>query len=141
MTEAPSPFLVTVSGQDGPGIAARLFSALAERGVEVDDVEQVRVHGRLLLCVEADMVPVEVEPVCALLAERSGSNGGMGRTLPASGPGNQVLKYLASGWCVMMASVDCSGASWNSSDSVTPIRPGSSSRITLALSSRSGQAG
>ena len=57
MTEAPSPFLVTVSGQDGPGISARLFGALAERGVEVDDVEQVRVHGRLLLCVEADMVP------------------------------------------------------------------------------------
>jgi phosphoserine phosphatase len=75
MTEAPSPYLVTVSGQDGPGIAARLFSALAERGVEVDDVEQVRVHGRLLLCVEADMVPVEVEPVCALLAERFGAAG------------------------------------------------------------------
>ena len=56
VTEAPAPFLVTVSGQDGPGIAARLFGALAERGVEVDDVEQVRVHGRLLLCVEADMV-------------------------------------------------------------------------------------
>ena len=52
-----------MSGQDGPGIAARLFGALAERGVEVDDVEQVRVHGRLLLCVEADMVPAEVEPV------------------------------------------------------------------------------
>ena len=49
--------LVTVSGQDGPGISARLFGALAEQGVEVDDVEQVRVHGRLLLCVEADMVP------------------------------------------------------------------------------------
>ena len=41
------PFLVTVSGQDGPGIAERLFAALAERGIEVDDVEQVRVHGRL----------------------------------------------------------------------------------------------
>ena len=53
---------MTVSGQDGPGIAARLFAALAERGVDVDDVEQVRVHGRLLLCVEADMVPAQVEP-------------------------------------------------------------------------------
>ena len=56
MTEAPAPFLVTVSGQDGPGISERLFAALAERGIAVDDVEQVRVHGRLLLCVEADMV-------------------------------------------------------------------------------------
>ena len=75
MTETPSPFLVTVNGQDGPGISARLFGALAERGVEVDDVEQVRVHGRLLLCVEADMVPAEVEPVRALLAERFGTAG------------------------------------------------------------------
>jgi phosphoserine phosphatase len=70
MTDTPSPFLVTVSGQDGPGISERLFGALAERGVEVDDVEQVRVHGRLLLCVEADMVPEQVEPVCTLLRER-----------------------------------------------------------------------
>jgi phosphoserine phosphatase len=43
---------VTVSGQDGPGIAARLFATLAGAGIIVEDVEQVRVHGRLLLCVE-----------------------------------------------------------------------------------------
>ena len=47
-----SPHLVTVSGQDGPGIAQRLFAGLRAQGVRVDDVEQVRVHGRLLLCVE-----------------------------------------------------------------------------------------
>jgi phosphoserine phosphatase len=70
VTEAPAPFLVTVSGQDGPGISARLFGALAERGVDVDDVEQVRVHGRLLLCVEADMVRAQLEPVRALLKDR-----------------------------------------------------------------------
>ena len=75
MTATPSPYLVTVSGQDGPGIAERLFGALAERSVEVDDVEQVRVHGRLLLCVEADMVPSEVEPVRAVLAQRFGAVG------------------------------------------------------------------
>jgi phosphoserine phosphatase len=46
------PFLMTVSGQDGPGIAARVFAALADTGVDIRDVEQVRVHGRLLLCVE-----------------------------------------------------------------------------------------
>jgi phosphoserine phosphatase len=70
VTDALAPFLVTVSGQDGPGISARLFGALAERGVEVDDVEQVRVHGRLLLCVEADMVGAQLEPVRALLKDR-----------------------------------------------------------------------
>jgi phosphoserine phosphatase len=46
------PHLVTVSGQDAPGIAERLFAALGERRIEIQDVEQVRVHGRLLLCVE-----------------------------------------------------------------------------------------
>jgi phosphoserine phosphatase len=71
----PAPYLVTVSGQDGPGISERLFGALAERGVEVDDVEQVRVHGRLLLCVEADLLPAELEPVRAVLAQRFGAAG------------------------------------------------------------------
>ncbi len=75
MTTAPSPYLVTVSGQDGPGIAERLFGALAERNVGVDDVEQVRVHGRLLLCVEADMAASEVEPMRAVLAQRFGAAG------------------------------------------------------------------
>ena len=70
MREAPAPFLVTVSGQDAPGIAERLFAVLAERGIDVDDVEQVRVHGRLLLCVEADMVQAEAESVRALLEDR-----------------------------------------------------------------------
>ena len=49
---APHPYLVTVSGQDGSGIAERVFTTLVQRGVDVRDVEQVRIHGRLLLCVE-----------------------------------------------------------------------------------------
>ena len=72
---APSPHLVSVSGQDAPGIAERLFAALAERGVEVHDVEQVRVHGRLLLCAEAALVPGEVDAVRAALARRLGGTG------------------------------------------------------------------
>ena len=49
---AQLPHLVTVSGQDGPGIAERLFAALGRSCIDIRDVEQVRVHGRLLLCVE-----------------------------------------------------------------------------------------
>jgi phosphoserine phosphatase len=60
---APSPFLLTVSGQDAPGIAARVFGALARHGVGVEDVEQVRVHGRLLLCVEMALEPAASEAV------------------------------------------------------------------------------
>jgi phosphoserine phosphatase len=56
----PSPHLVRVSGQDAPGIAERLFAALGGCGVAVDDVEQVRVHGHLLLCVEAEVAPERV---------------------------------------------------------------------------------
>ncbi len=73
--DAPSPFLVTASGQDAPGIAERLFAALAEQRVEVNDVEQVRVHGRLLLCVEAEMLPSAVEPARAALTRRLGGAG------------------------------------------------------------------
>jgi phosphoserine phosphatase len=66
----PSPHLVTVSGQDGPGIAERLFAALGTCGVDVDDVEQVRVHGRLLLCVEAEVEPGRARAVKETLAQR-----------------------------------------------------------------------
>jgi phosphoserine phosphatase len=60
--------VVTVRGQDGPGIAARLFASLAELGVGVEDVEQVRVHGRLLLCVEVALAPGDVDGAQAVLA-------------------------------------------------------------------------
>ncbi len=62
------PFLLTVSGQDGPGISERLFAALAERKVAVEDVEQVRVHGHLLLCVEVSVRTDEVDDVRVALA-------------------------------------------------------------------------
>jgi phosphoserine phosphatase len=57
------PHLLTVSGQDGPGLAELVFAALADRAVEVRDVEQVRVHGHLLLCVEVELTLAEVGPV------------------------------------------------------------------------------
>jgi phosphoserine phosphatase len=43
--------LLTVTGEDRPGVTARLFAALADEGpaVEVVDVEQVVVHGHLVL--------------------------------------------------------------------------------------------
>ncbi len=57
------------------------------------------------------------------------------------GPAHVALKYLASGWWTMIALVDCSGCSWNSSDSSTPMRSGSSRSMSLTCCSRSGQAG
>jgi phosphoserine phosphatase len=55
--------VLTVTGQDRPGVTARLFSALAEvsggAGVEVLDVEQVVVHGHLVLGVVVSAAPAE----------------------------------------------------------------------------------
>jgi phosphoserine phosphatase len=56
--------LLTVTGADRPGVTARLFSALAENGngrpaVEVLDVEQVVVHGHLVLGVVVGALPAD----------------------------------------------------------------------------------
>jgi phosphoserine phosphatase len=67
------PFLVTVSGQDGPGIAERLFATLGPLGLVIEDVEQVRVHGRLLLCVEVSgLDEPDLEGVLTALAGQFG---------------------------------------------------------------------
>jgi phosphoserine phosphatase len=61
VSQAPRAVL-TVTGADRPGVTARLFSALAETGdgrpaVEVLDVEQVVVHGHLVLGVVVGALP------------------------------------------------------------------------------------
>ena len=61
VVEAPRA-LLTVSGADRPGVTARLFSALAGMAdggpsVEVVDVEQVVVHGHLVLGVVVGTLP------------------------------------------------------------------------------------
>ena len=54
--------LVTMSGRDRPGVTAALFSSLAAHDVEVSDVEQVVIRGRLtvgvLLAVHGDPAPL-----------------------------------------------------------------------------------
>jgi phosphoserine phosphatase len=57
--------LLTVTGSDRPGVTARLFAALAEGTagvppVEVVDVEQVVVHGHLVLGVVVRAAPTEL---------------------------------------------------------------------------------
>jgi len=65
---APAPQAVlTVSGVDRPGVTARLFSALADSSdgapaVEVLDVEQVVVHGHLVLGVVVGSLAVDDAP-------------------------------------------------------------------------------
>jgi phosphoserine phosphatase len=70
------PYLVTLSGQDGPGLAQRLFTWCSARQLAVRDVEQVRVHGRLLLSVEIELgSPAESDQIgAALSSEFDGSD-------------------------------------------------------------------
>jgi phosphoserine phosphatase len=98
----PAPrALLTVTGLDRPGVTARLFSALAGDGdggppVEVVDVEQVVVHGQLVLGVVVGSLPsgdAPPETEDALLArlrplaERVAADTGMGvRVESASDP-------------------------------------------------------
>ena len=49
METAPRTLLVTVTGRDRPGVTSALFDALAGYDVEVVDVEQVVIRGRLVL--------------------------------------------------------------------------------------------
>jgi phosphoserine phosphatase len=94
--------LLTVSGVDRPGVTARLFSALAGAAdgapaVEVVDVEQVVVHGRLVLGVVVASLPADGRPVedeAALLsrlerlaAEVAAATGMRVDVESASGPG------------------------------------------------------
>jgi phosphoserine phosphatase len=45
----PHSVYVTVSGDDRPGVTSALFAALAAHDVEVLDIEQVVVRGKLVL--------------------------------------------------------------------------------------------
>jgi len=71
---ARDPHLLTVTGQDGPGLAQRLFGVLADEKIEVNDVEQVRVHGRLLLCVEVELERPEGDRVLATVQSAFGDS-------------------------------------------------------------------
>ncbi len=50
MTDSPrTTLLVTVTGRDKPGVVSVIFSALTRHGVDILDVEQVVIQGRIIL--------------------------------------------------------------------------------------------
>lgn len=49
MTPKPETLLITLTGKDRPGVTSAVFDALAEAGVEVVDLEQIVLRGRLVL--------------------------------------------------------------------------------------------
>jgi len=54
MTTARTSLLITLTGRDRPGVTSRLFAILARHPLSVLDVEQVVIHGRLVLGVLLD---------------------------------------------------------------------------------------
>ncbi len=114
MTVARPSIVVTVTGRDRPGIAARLFDGLAAPALEpfdvaLLDVEQVQVHGRLLLSVELQGGPGTVGAVRRALSTTLGEWTGdgpddlqvavaeLGTTRPLAGDGGprQLVTVLA----------------------------------------------
>ena len=61
--------LITLTGQDRPGVTAGLFATLAQYGVEVLDIEQIVLRGRLVLGVLVTAPPRSKELRRAILAE------------------------------------------------------------------------
>ncbi|MGH3584962.1 MAG: ACT domain-containing protein, partial [Pseudonocardia sp.] len=49
MTDTGTSVLITVTGPDRPGVSSVLFAALTRHGVDLVDVEQVVIRGRLTL--------------------------------------------------------------------------------------------
>jgi phosphoserine phosphatase len=45
----PETLLITLTGKDRPGVTSSIFATLAKAGVEVVDVEQILLRGRLIL--------------------------------------------------------------------------------------------
>jgi phosphoserine phosphatase len=75
MNERPDTLLVTLTGLDRPGVTSSVFDALSQAGVEVVDVEQIILRGRLILGVLVT-APRDWKRVAAEV-ERTGADLGM----------------------------------------------------------------
>ena len=94
---APRSLLITVTGRDRPGVTSLLFSALARHDVQVLDVEQVLVRGRLVLGVlvtsgrDEDAVRRAAETAAAQLDLDVEVSAGTGDGTPARQGGVHVI--------------------------------------------------
>ncbi len=98
--DAGATVLVTVTGRDRPGLAAGLFEALARCPGTVADVEQVQIHGRLLLGVLVRDAPAAaLRPALQAAAAALGVSVEVGPVeAPAATPGRgprQLVTVLA----------------------------------------------
>ena len=85
MTPEGATLLVTVTGRDAPGVTAGVVDVLAAHRARVVDVEQVVVHGRLLLGLAVALDPGADVGLAAELAARAGRLGVEVELTPLSG--------------------------------------------------------
>ena len=103
---APSTLLVTVSGDDRPGVTSALFDAIADVGAEVLDLEQVVVRGHLTLALLLAAGPHDerlrsvVTDVAGELGMQVAVAGGVGDNAPRRGRSEErrVGKECRSRW-------------------------------------------
>ena len=89
MSAAPlsgsTTLLVTVTGRDRPGVTAKLFAALGRHPVDVLDIEQVVVRGRLVLGVLVTAMPDDSQ----LRADLQHAAGSLGLEIEIAPGGNE----------------------------------------------------
>jgi len=117
---APSTLLVTVSGDDRPGVTSALFDAIADVGAEVLDLEQVVVRGHLTLALLLAAGPHDerlrsvVTDVAGELGMQVGVAGGVGDNAPRRGGRAAVVvlgaPLLASAVAAVTARIAAHGA-------------------------------
>ncbi|MGZ4685835.1 phosphoserine phosphatase SerB [Oryzihumus sp.] len=117
---APSTLLVTVSGDDRPGVTSALFDAIADVGAEVLDLEQVVVRGHLTLALLLAAGPHDerlrsvVSDVAGELGMQVAVAGGVGDNAPRRGGRAAVVvlgaPLLASAVAAVTARIAAHGA-------------------------------
>ena len=104
LVPAAAGALLTVTGPDRPGVTAALFAALDRAGtgtVEVVDVEQVVVHGQLVLGVmvrggdagRTGSLADRLRPVAADVAVSTGMQVSVEPTPPAAAPRERTVRH------------------------------------------------
>jgi predicted amino acid-binding ACT domain protein len=86
--------LVTVSGEDRPGVTSAFFDAIADVGAEVLDLEQVVVRGHLTLAMLLSTGDAQDRLREVVTRERDGKRAGRGHTTREShGPHHSRLRH------------------------------------------------
>ncbi|MBM7506188.1 phosphoserine phosphatase SerB [Nocardioides sp. 31GB23] len=92
----PETLLITLTGRDRPGVTSSVFATLARAGVEVVDLEQIRLRRRLILGVLVT-VPQDAAGLQRAVEETAGSldmsveiEAGTGDTRPPARGGSHV---------------------------------------------------